>query len=362
MSFLKPIEFIPRGTKLPFMSYFKYFGTLSLLLSLATVGLLFTKGLNFGIDFRGGTLIELKTKDGREADLPALRAKIGELGLGEVQIQQFGQPDDVLVRVAEQPGGEAAQQQVVKKIQAALGESMEYRRQETVGGAVSRELVQWGVIALICGNFGIALYVGFRFEWQFSVGAILSLLHDTLLTLGIFSALQLDFSQIIIVAILTIIGYSINDTVVIYDRIRENLRKYKRMPLSDLIDLSVNETLSRTVMTVATVLITLLALFFLGGEVIHGFTFAMLWGVLIGTYSSVFIAAPVLILVGVTRDEAGARVGEGRPAPQGKPAKAEEKPAKPEDKPAPTQSRGARAAKALAARTATDKPMPAGRK
>ena len=152
----------------------------------------------------------------------------------------------MLVRVAEQPGGEQAQQEVVKKIQKALGDTMEFRRQETVGGAVSRELVQWGIIALLCGNIGIALYVGFRFEWQFSVGAILSLLHDTMLTLGIFSAMQMEFSQIIIVAILTIIGYSINDTVVIYDRIRENLRKYKKMPLSDLIDLSVNETLSRT--------------------------------------------------------------------------------------------------------------------
>lgn len=319
MRFLKPIEFIPHGARLPFMSYFKIFGTLSLLLSLATVGLLATKGLNFGIDFRGGTLIELKTKNGQPADLGALRARINTLGFGEAQIQEFGQPDDVLVRIAEQPGGEKAQQEVVKKVTEALGDSMEFRRQETVGGAVSRELVQWGVIALICGNIGIALYVGFRFEWQFSIGAILSLVHDTLLTLGIFSALQLEFSQIIIVAILTIIGYSINDTVVIYDRIRENLRKYKKMPLWDLIDLSINETLSRTIMTVATVLITLLSLFFLGGEVIHGFTFAMLWGVLIGTYSSIFIAAPILVLVGVTREEVGARPAEWRSAGQGQP-------------------------------------------
>jgi preprotein translocase subunit SecF len=189
---------------------------------------------------------------------------------------------------------------------------------------VSRELVMWGIIALLCGNIGIALYVGFRFEWQFSVGAILSLLHDTVLTLGIFSATQMEFSQIIIVAILTIIGYSINDTVVIYDRIRENLRKYKKMPLYDLIDLSINETLSRTVMTVATVLITLLSLFFLGGPVIHGFAFAMLWGVLIGTYSSIFIAAPVLILVGVTREEVGAgvRIPEGKAFQQQAKAKA----------------------------------------
>jgi preprotein translocase subunit SecF len=318
MSFLKPIQFIPHGTKAPFMRYFRVFGTLSLLLCLVAVGLLFTRGLNFGIDFRGGTLIELKTRDGKAADLPALRSKLSGLGFGEAQVQEFGDPSDVLVRIAEQPGGEEAQQAVVKKVQETIAGAMEIRRQETVGGAVSSELVRWGVIALICGNIGIALYVGFRFEWQFSVGAILSLAHDTLLTLGVFSVLQLEFSQIIVVAILTIIGYSINDTVVIYDRIRENLRKYKKMPLPDLIDLSVNETLSRSIMTVATVVVTLLSLFFLGGPVIHGFAFALLWGVLIGTYSSIFIAAPVLIVVGVTREDVGARIPESKLAQQGK--------------------------------------------
>jgi preprotein translocase SecF subunit len=302
----KPIEFIPQGTKIPFVSYFKFFFALSMFLNIATIVLLATVGLNFGIDFRGGTLIEIRTQ--QPADLGALRNSLGSLGLGDVQIQEFGAPTDVLIRVAEQPGGEKAQQEAVTKVQAALGSGVEIRRTEVVGGTVSRELLEKAVWALVLTCLGIFIYVWFRFEWQFALGAVFALLHDVLLTVGVFSAFQMDFDLTVVAALLTILGYSINDTVVIYDRIRENLRKYKKMPLGDLLDLSVNETLSRTIMTVGTTFLALLALYLFGGEVIRGFTFAMLFGVIVGTYSSVFIAAPFLVLVGVKRDWSNVKI------------------------------------------------------
>ncbi len=222
-----------------------------------------------------------------------------------MQIQEFGAPDLVLVRVAEQPGGEQAQQLAQAKIKAALGDSAEIRRTEVVGGTVSSELLTNAVWAVLLTCAGIFAYVWLRFEWQFALGAVVALFHDVFITVGVFSALQLDFDLTIVAALLTILGYSINDTVVIYDRIRENLRKFKKKPLPEVIDLSINETLSRTIMTVCTTLLALLALYIFGGEVIRGFTFAMLFGVVIGTYSSVFIAAPFLILLGVKRDWSG---------------------------------------------------------
>lgn len=309
----KPIEFMPRNTKIPFVSYFKFFFALSIGLNILTFVLLATLGLNFGIDFRGGTLIEIRTTQG-PADMAGLRSQLETLGLGAVQIQEFGAPDTVLIRVAEQPGGEQAQQEAVKKIQGALGTGIEMRRTEVVGGTVSAELINQAIIAIVLTCFGIFLYVWLRFEWQFALGAVIALVHDVLLTVGIYSATQMEFDITIVAALLTILGYSINDTVVIYDRIRENLRKYKKKPLEELLDLSVNETLGRTLMTVSTVILALLSLYIFGGEVIRGFTFAMLFGCVVGTYSSVFIAAPFLILMGVKRDWSGVKVGAATPA------------------------------------------------
>lgn len=300
----KPLEFIPTNTKFHFVSMFKIWFALSSALMLITLVLLFTAGLNFGIDFRGGTLIEMRTTQG-PADMKALRTQLGALGLGEMHIQEFGGPDLVLVRVAEQPGGELAQQAAQAKIKAALGEAVEIRRTEVVGGTVSSELLTNAVIAVFLTCAGIFAYVWLRFEWQFGLGAVIALFHDVFITVGVFSLLQLDFDLTIVAALLTILGYSINDTVVIYDRIRENLRKYKKKPLAEIIDMSINETLSRTIMTVSTTLLALLALYIFGGEVIRGFTFAMLFGVVFGTYSSVFIAAPFLILLDVKRDWSG---------------------------------------------------------
>ncbi|MFV2092741.1 MAG: protein translocase subunit SecF, partial [Hyphomicrobiales bacterium] len=216
---------------------------------------------------------------------------------------------EVLISVCQQKGGDAAQQNVIKRVKSVLGDSVNYRRVEVVGPKVSSELIRDGIIAIISAIMAVLIYIWLRFEWQFSVGAVAALVHDVILTIGLFSTLQLEFNLSIIAAILTIVGYSLNDTVVVYDRVRENLRKYKKRPLIELLDLSVNQTLSRTVMTSVTTLLALLALYVFGGEVIRGFTFAMIWGVIIGTYSSVFVAAPLLIILGVKRDWSKA-VGE----------------------------------------------------
>jgi preprotein translocase SecF subunit len=299
----KPIKLVPADTHVPFMAYHRIAMLASAVLMLLSVMLFFGVGLNYGIDFRGGTLIEIKT-DG-PADIGELRDELGGLGLGDVQIQTFGAPDDVLIRVQEQPGGEQAQQVVVEKVRGALGEDVEYRRVEVVGPTVSQELIESGTLAVILAIFAVLVYIWLRFEWQFSVGAVIALVHDVVLTIGMFSVLQIEFGLPIIAAILTIVGYSLNDTVVVYDRVRENLRKYKKMPLPDLLDQSVNETLSRTIVTSVTTLIALLSLYILGGEVIRGFVFAMIWGVVIGTYSSIFVAAPLLLMLGVKRDWSG---------------------------------------------------------
>jgi len=299
----KPLKLVPNETHIRFMVFHRIAMAASAVLMVLSIALFFGVGLNYGIDFKGGTLIEIKTEG--PADIGELRAKLGRLGLGDVQIQTFGAPDDVLIRVQEQPGGESAQQAVVDTVKGALGENVEYRRVEVVGPTVSQELIESGTLAVILAIFGVLVYIWLRFEWQFSAGAVIALVHDVVLTIGMFSALQIEFGLPIIAAILTIVGYSLNDTVVVYDRVRENLRKYKKMPLSDLLDLSVNNTLSRTIVTSTTTLIALLALYILGGEVIRGFIFAMIWGVVIGTYSSIFVAAPLLLWLGVTRDWSG---------------------------------------------------------
>ena len=301
---LKGIDFFPHGTKIPFIGFRKIAFALSGSAIVLSLVLFFVAGLNFGIDFRGGTLIEIQTKDG-PADIADLRAKVSGLGLGDVQIQEFGAPDEVLIRVEKQPGGETAQQKVIAEVRKALGDSVEYRRTEVVGPTVSEELKQSGAIAVVAAIFAVLVYIWFRFEWQFSLGAVAALIHDVILTIGVFSGLQLEFNLSIIAALLTIVGYSLNDTVVVYDRIRENLRRYKKMVLPDLLNLSINQTLSRTMLTSVTTMLALLALFVFGTEVIRGFTFAMIWGVVVGTYSSVFIASPLLLMLGVKRDWSG---------------------------------------------------------
>ena len=287
-------------------------------LLLASVLLFFMLGLNYGIDFRGGVMMDIGTKG--PADIGVLRSQIGALGLGDVQIQQFGEPDNVLIRVEEQQaegeieGEGAADLDVVTLIRDTLGDEVEYRRVEVVGPKVSGELIRSGTLAILAAIALVLIYIWFRFEWQFSVGAVLALIHDVVVTIGVFSFLRLEFNLSIIAAILTIVGYSLNDTVVIYDRVRENLRKYKKMPLEELLDLSVNQTLSRTLITSVTTLLALFSLYIFGGEVIRGFVFAMIWGVFVGTYSSIFIAAPLLLRLGVKRDWSGL---ENRTSEQG---------------------------------------------
>jgi preprotein translocase subunit SecF/SecD/SecF fusion protein len=276
---------------------------------LISLGLCITLGLNYGVDFKGGSLVELKTKSGN-ADISGLREKLNGLGLGNVQIQEFGSPDDVLVRLEEQPGGEAAQQEGLKKVTAATEADYVQRRVEVVGPAVSSELRMTGFIAVAAGILAIVAYVWFRFEWQFAVGAVVALTHDVLVTAGIFSLFRIEFDLSTVAALLTILGYSVNDTVVVSDRIRENLRKYKKMELNELLNLSINETLSRTILTGLTAVAVLVSLYIFGGEVIRSFNLAMLLGVVIGTYSSIFIAAPLLGYLGVKRDwsEAAAKM------------------------------------------------------
>jgi preprotein translocase subunit SecF len=298
---MRLLRIVPDDTKFDFMRFRRISFPSSALLSILAISLYFFHGLNFGIDFRGGTLLEVRQIEGA-ADLAKMRATIATLGLGEAQLQQFGGPSEVLIRIAEQPGGDAAQQQAVTKVKAALGTGVEYRRTEVVGPRVSGELLSYGVVGLGLAILCILVYLWFRFEWQFALGAMIANVHDIVLTIGFMSVTQIDFDLTSIAALLTILGYSLNDTVVIYDRIREMLRRYKKLPMPDLLNASVNQTLSRSVITHVTVSLALLALLLFGGQAIHSFTATMMFGVvLVGTYTSVFIAAPILIYLGVGR-------------------------------------------------------------
>jgi len=293
------LRIVPDDTKFDFMRFRRISFPISALASIAAIALYFFIGLNFGIDFKGGTLLEVRSLSG-PADLAKMRASLTSLDLGDVQLQQFGGPTDVLIRIAEQPGGDAAQQAAVQKVRAALGEGIDYRRVEVVGPRVSNELLSYGVIGLGLAIFGILIYLWFRFEWQFALGAMLANVHDLVLTLGFMALFQIDFDITSIAALLTILGYSLNDTVVIYDRIREMLRRYKRMPMPDMLNASINSTLSRSIITHVTTSLALLALYMFGGTAIHSFAATMLFGVvLVGTYTSIFIAAPILIYLGV---------------------------------------------------------------
>jgi len=313
---MKLISFIPEDTKIPFMGARMITFPISMLLvtlSLLAVGFV---GLNYGIDFVGGTVIEARSKSG-PADLGKIRTELGELQIGEVQVQNIGQAEDVLIRLGQLEGGDLAQQASVDKIKATLGDGYEYRKVETVGPRVSADLRRDGFVAVVVSLALVLIYLWFRFEWQFAVGAVLTTLHDIVLTLGLISLVGIGFDLPVIAAILTIVGYSLNDTVVIYDRIRENLRKYKKMALPELIDASINQTLTRTIRTSTTTILAVGALLTFGGEALRGFNFTMLAGIIIGTYSSIVVSAPLLIFLNL---RTGGGKGEGKTEGKAEPA------------------------------------------
>jgi preprotein translocase subunit SecF len=292
------IRYFPTNTKYEFMRIRRMSFPFSAAMSVLAVVLFFGVGMNFGIDFKGGTLIELMAK-GPSADVAAVRDTADTLGFGEVEVQEFGDGREISVRVELQPGGEQGQQAVVAKMREAFAGDYDFRRIEVVGPRVSGELVQSGTVGIILSLLAILAYLWFRFEWQFAIGAIVATLHDIVLTIGFFAITQIEFNMTSIAAILTIIGYSLNDTVVVYDRVRETMRKYKRLPIGELLDRAMNETLTRTIITGCSTGLALIALAIFGGEVLKSFSYAMLFGLVVGTYSSVFIAGPILIYLGL---------------------------------------------------------------
>ncbi len=287
------LRLVPSGTNYPFIRQRTITFVMSAVLTLLSVVLFFAPGLNYGIDFRGGILMEVRSSQGTP-DLAELRSRLSGLGLGEVALQDFGVSSDVLIRIESQ-GDERAQNVAIEKIRAALGSGFEFRRVEAVGPKVGGELIEAGAIASILAMLAIAIYVWFRFEWQFGVAAFIATVHDVVTTLGLFAVTQIEFNLSTVAALLTIAGYSINDTVVVFDRIRETMRKYKTMEFGELMNRAINDTLSRTIMTSLTTMLAVLALVVFGGEVIRSFSVAMVWGILIGTYSSIFLAAPLLL-------------------------------------------------------------------
>lgn len=294
----------PDETQIDFMRFRRISLPMSAMLGLLALFAYFQYGLNYGVDFVGGTLIEIQTKG--PADLAQMRQTLGGLGLGDVQLQQFGSPSDVLIRVAQQPGGEEAQQAAVVELRKALGEDVDYRRIEVVGPRVSSELLAYGTLGVVLAIMGILVYLWFRFEWQFAVAAMIANTHDLLLTFGFLAILQIDFDLASIAALLTILGYSLNDTVVVFDRVREMLRRYKRLSMPDLLNISINATMSRSIVTHVSTALGLVALFFFGGTAINSFILTMMFGViLVGSYTSIFIAAPLLIYLGVGQGREG---------------------------------------------------------
>ena len=287
------LKIVPENTAIDFQKHNKIAALFSAVLLLGSVGIFLLQGLNLGIDFKGGILLEARTSQA-EADIGSLRNDLGALGLGEVSIQGFGAPQDVLIRVQRQEGDETAQIAALTKITQTLGADYDVRRTEFVGPTVGAELKEKGILAVFCALLAIMVYIWFRFEWQFSVAAILALSHDILTTIGLFAVTSFEFNLATVAAILTIAGYSINDTVVVFDRVRENLRRYKSQDQREILNISLNETLSRTVMTSVTTALALLAIILFGGAVLRDFAIALLWGVAIGTYSSIFVAVGFL--------------------------------------------------------------------
>ncbi|MEL7396318.1 MAG: protein translocase subunit SecF, partial [Pseudomonadota bacterium] len=305
----RALRLVKQDTKIDFFKHWKWsLGASGVLIVVAAISFAI-QGLNFGIDFKGGTTV--RTQSAQEIDIGVYRDAIQQLDLGDVSITEifdptFG-PDDnkAMIRIQAQEGEESVSAATVAAIEDSLQEvvpDIVFEATESVGPKVSGELITAATIAVLLAIGAVLIYIWLRFEWQFAVGAVAALVHDVVLTIGIFSELQIKFDLAIIAALLTIVGYSLNDTVVVFDRVRENLRKYKKKPLSEVLNISINETLSRTVMTSVTTLLALFALFILGGDVIRGFVFAMIWGVIIGTYSSVFVASAVLLWLGVKRD------------------------------------------------------------
>jgi preprotein translocase subunit SecF len=296
---LRLIRIWPEGTTFDFMRFRRVTFPFSAVLSVVTIALFLTVGLNFGIDFKGGTLMELQAKSGH-ADVAKVRHAADAFGFGEVEVQEFGKEGGLSLRFALQPGGEAAQGAVVQKARDTFSNDYEFRRVEAVGPRVSGELVQSGTIGVILSVIAVLFYLWFRFERELAIGAIIGTLHDIVLTLGFFVISRHEFNMTSIAAILTIVGYSLNETVVVFDRTRELLRRYKAMPTEELLNLSINSTMSRTVMTATAAFLSLLALVLFGGRAIEGFAQVMLTGVVICTYSAIFISSPVLIYIGLT--------------------------------------------------------------
>ena len=296
------IAFVPDDTKIPFMDWRKIAMGFSIVAVVASLGLFAFQGLNLGIDFKGGSAVEIQSLNG-DADIADIRTRVGQLGLGDVQVQGFGTPSEVLIRIETQDGGDTAQQDAVRLVTDSLNSDYDIRRVEVVGPTVSGELAIAGAIAVVVAILAVLVYIWARFEWQFAIGAVIALVHDVFLTIGLYSLVGFEFNLSSIAAILTIVGYSLNDTVVVYDRVREYLRKFRKIKVADLINMSINSMLSRTLLTSVTTAIALMALVVFGGEVIRGFTISMTWGVLVGTYSSIFIAAPVLIYFGLKTRE-----------------------------------------------------------
>ena len=284
------LRIIKSATNINFMRIKKLTLFVSTILFLLSLSLIFIKGLNLGIDFTGGSLIEVRFKE--NIDLNNLRTKMNKLDLGEIQLQTIGNENDIIFKVQDNKNKQIETVQIIKE--SLSDQSVEYRRTEFVGPKIGSELVNAGIIAVIFSLIGILIYIWIRFQWNFALGAIIALIHDVILTLGFFSVLQLEFNLATVAAVLTIAGYSINDTVVIYDRVRDSMRKYKQITLDEVINISLNSTLSRTLMTSLTTLLALIALLTFGGIVISSFIIALIWGVLIGTYSSIYVASPIL--------------------------------------------------------------------
>jgi len=283
-----------------FNKFYKLFNLISLTLVVASVLLLFFKGLNFGVDFKGGTLIELRSND-KNINVTSLRQSFNKMDLGDFNVKKFGNENDFLIKIEKKDTSANAIEIIKKDLISSLGGSFNFRRVENVGPKVSSELLKSGIIAIALSLAAMLFYIWIRFEWQFSLGAILALFHDVIITLGLFSLFSLEINLSIVAAVLTIVGYSMNDTVVIYDRVRENLRKFSDIKIYELTNISINETLSRTIITSATTLLALVSIYLFGGEILKGFSLAMIMGVVFGTYSSIYIANPILVKLRVSQ-------------------------------------------------------------
>ncbi|WP_366555827.1 protein translocase subunit SecF [Aquibaculum sediminis] len=294
------IRLLPAEPRIPFLAVRYWFLAIAMILMTGSIATFFVQGLNFGVDFRGGILMEVRTD--APADLEDMRSRLGALDIGPVTLQEFGEPTDVLINLQRQDGTEDAQMDAINAVRAELGDEVaEYRRTEFVGPRVGEELRRAGMMATLLSLLGIGLYIWFRFEWHFAMASLLALVHDVIVTIGFFSFTQIEFNLTTLAAVLTIAGYSINDTVVVFDRVRETMRKYKKKSMPEMLNEALNQTLTRTIMTSVTTLIALGTLYFFGGEVIRGFTAGLIWGVIIGTFSTVGIAVPLLYYLGLKR-------------------------------------------------------------